>query len=55
MREHRPDDPDSPCAIEDPERLELRRKEMGLQPMSDYLKLMKEARAKSRARAPKRP
>jgi hypothetical protein len=52
--EHRPDDPDSPCAIEDPEGLELRRKEMGLPPMSDYLKLMKEARAKSRARAPKR-
>jgi hypothetical protein len=38
-----PDDPDSPCAIEDPERLELQRKEMGLPPMSDYLKLMKEA------------
>ena len=53
--EHSPDDPDSPCAIEDPERLELRRKEMGLPPMSDYLKLMKEARAKSRAQAPKRP
>jgi hypothetical protein len=53
--EHSQDDPDSPCAIEDPERLELRRKEMGLPPMSDYLKLMKEARAKSRAQAPKRP
>jgi uncharacterized protein DUF6624 len=53
--EHSPDDPDSPCAIEDPERLEPRRKEMGLPPMSDYLKLMKESRAKSRAQAPKRP
>ena len=53
--EHSPDDPDSPCVIEDPERLELRRKEMGLPPMSDYLKLMKEARSKSRAKAPKHP
>jgi len=53
--EHSPDDPDSPCAIEDPERLKLRRKEMGLPPMSDYLKLMKEARAKRRAQAPKHP
>lgn len=53
--EHSPDDPDSPCAIEDPERLDLRRKDIGLPPMSDYLKLMKEARAKSRAQAPKRP
>jgi hypothetical protein len=31
------------------------RKEMGLPPMSDYLKLMKESRAKSRAQEPKRP
>jgi len=33
----------------------IKRKEMGLPPMSDYLKLMKESRAKSRAQAPKRP
>jgi len=46
--EHK-DDPDSPCAVEDPDNLEARRKEMGLGPMNDYLKLMKEIRSKSRA------
>jgi hypothetical protein len=45
-------DPDSPCAIEDPDNVDARRKEMGLGPMKEYIELMKKVRSKSRTKPP---
>ena len=47
--DHSNGDPDSPCPIEDPDKLDLRRKEMGLPPMSEYINMMKQVRSKGRA------
>jgi hypothetical protein len=51
--EHSKNDPDTPCAIEDPDNVDQRRKEMGLPPMSDYIKLMRQVRSKSRMKSQK--
>jgi methionine-rich copper-binding protein CopC len=48
--EHSLDDPDSPCSVTDPEHLDQRRKEMGLPPMDEFIKQMKQVRSRNRVK-----
>ncbi|HKX31740.1 MAG TPA: DUF6624 domain-containing protein [Blastocatellia bacterium] len=45
------DDPNGPCPIEDPEHVEDRRKEMGMMPLTKYMEMMRQMRAKQETKS----